>query len=951
MRIPRVPLLLLAVLALAAGAMLTPAVQSRFVQHLLRQSLDPKAELASARIGWDGAVKVRDLRLQTAELRLVVADAEVRLRPGSLLRQGSPEFQQVRLRGCVVELQASAGAMEGGREALRSALTASLLPVRLEAEGEVRLPAESGVIGFRAAGEGPAAGGDGALRIEFMLRPATAVISVLEGRLRLERSAGAAPTLLRAALEARVRGAGWPRELTVAGEWTERPEAGGGAGMLRLRSGDRDVARLSGNVPEAGADWRLDWWADFRGEEGAWFFPEPRWTGESMVGEGELRWSPGSGLVTVQGKAEVELGTAARAHPALARLGVTGGEAEFALRAGARVWAFERLALNLRAGGTAPTLRLNVRQPWAVDWHARSFQAREPDADLLDLELLDFTLPPLRIEGLTAGGGPVRGRLIGRLSASGLALRTDGSLQASGLVVAADGGRWAEDLSLRLRGGLRIAPEGWSAEVDELRLSGNGGEFAVLEARGGRLAGEQEAWKVAGRGRVDLAPAAASLGANYRPALTAGNLEVDAGATGGAVTAFHAHVRASGLRGTTELPDLRLDARVDREPSGRFRFHAPLESGTGPNFSRVLLAGAWVPIPGGNSRLELEVAGPRLDLAGLGRLLPLIARGSPGAPGGAAPWAGWSGTLVARVDELITDGGTPWRNARVRLRFDDSMVQADELESVLAGGASLRASGTLRHAPGEGGSYRLQSEVVLRDWNPAGAEAEAGWFSGKLDLAGSLRSRAAELTGLWPALEGEVHLVSRGGTLRLFPVNLPPTTAGSGRVAEILAAAGGALESLGVRREPPLSRGRAVAELSAALHPLAFDQLSVVAARDAAGHLSLRHLVVLTPELRLTGGGNLLRRPEAGFLEGSLALELQLRARGRPAELLRGLGALDEVPDEWGYAAAGLPLRVRGTLARPDASDLGVRLAALALERNPFSERAADWLNRIRRPK
>jgi hypothetical protein len=196
-----------------------------------------------------------------------------------------------------------------------------------------------------------------------------------------------------------------------------------------------------------------------------------------------------------------------------------------------------------------------------------------------------------------------------------------------------------------------------------------------------------------------------------------------------------------------------------------------------------------------------------------------------------------------------------------------------------------------------------------------------------------------------------VHLVSRGGTLRVFPVNLPPVPAGSGRVAEILAAAGGALESLGVRRDPPLSRGRAVAELSATLHPLAFDQLSVVAARDAAGNLSLRHLVVLTPELRLTGGGNLLRRPGSGFLEGSLALELQLRARGRPAELLRGLGALDEVPDEWGYAAAGLPLRVRGTLVRPDASDLSVRLAALALERNPVSERAADWFNRIRRAK
>jgi hypothetical protein len=563
---------------------------------------------------------------------------------------------------------------------------------------------------------------------------------------------------------------------------------------------------------------------------------------------------------------------------------------------------------------------------------------------------MDFTLPRLRLEGLSVGGGAVRGRLLGRVSAGGLALRTEGTLQASGLFLGASEERWAEDLSLRLQGGLRVAPEGWSAEVDELRLAGKGGEFAVLEAKGGRLAGEQESWKVAGRGRVELAPAAASLGAEDRIGLTAGNLEVDAGATGGEVTALHAHVRASGLRGKTELPDLRLDARVDREPSGRLRFHVPLETGSDPNLSRVLVAGAWAPVAGGGGRLELDVAGPRLDLAGLRRLLPAFA-GRSQAPGRAAPWAGWSGTLVARIDELIADAGGPWRDVRARFQFDDSMVQADELESVLEGGASLRASGTLRHAPGEGGPYSLQSAVVLRDWNPVGPEAETGWFSGKLDLAGSVRSRAADLTGLWAALEGEVHLVSRGGRLRIFPVNLPAAPAGSGRVAEILAAAGGALESLGVRREPPLSRGRAVAELAAALDPLAFDQLSVVAARDAAGHLSLRHLVVLTPELRLTGGGNLLRRTGTGFLEGALALELQLRARGRPADLLRGLGALDEVADEWGYAAAGLPVRVRGTLARPDASDLGVRLAALGLERNPVSERAADWFNRLRRAK
>ncbi len=946
----RVFLLLFAALALAAvGAGLTPAVQSGIGQLLLRRSVDPAVELESARFDWDGALRVRDLRLRSPGVQLTVADAELHVWLGSLWGAGRPLFREVQLRGCVIEPLAATRIAETWREQLRASLAATLVSARLEAEGEVRLPGETGRVGFRATGSGQAPGGDRALRVEFTLLPKGTFLPVVEGRLRMALPAGAAAPL-RAELEARVRGQGWPPELTLAGELTEGQTAGGGAWMLRVRAADREVARLNGRLPEVGEEWRFRWSADFRGEEVAGLIPESRWAGERIVGEGEVRWSPGPGVVAVQGKAEVELGAAARAHPAIAPLGLTGGDAEFEFRAGTRVWAFERLAVRLRAGGAAPVLRLIARQPWAVDWRDWAFQAREPEADLLALEVLDFNLPPLRWEKLSVDGGLVRGSLIGRVSAGGLALRTDGNLQVTGLVIGAGEKRWAEALALTLKGGLRVASEGWSAEVDELRLSGKQGEFAVLEAKGGRLTGQRETWKMAGRGRVELAPAAASFTAGRGFGLSAGILELDAGATGGAVPSLHAHVRASGLRATTELPDLRLDARIDRESSGRLKFHVPLETGSGPSLSRVLLAGAMEPADRGGGRIELAVTGPRLDLSALGRVGALFA-GEDSVTGNAVPWAGWSGSLMARIDELVAGEGAFWRNTRARFRFEESLLQADELESVLAGGASLRASGTLRHLPSEGGSYSLQSALVLRDWNPGETEGGPGWFSGKLDFAGSLRSRARDLAALWAALEGEVHLVSRGGTLRVFPVNLPPVPAGSGRVAEILAAAGGALESLGVRRDPPLSRGRAVAELSAALHPLAFDQLSVVAARDAAGHLSLRHLVVLTPELRLTGGGNLLRRPGSDFLEGSLALELQLRARGRPADLLRGLGALDEVPDEWGYAAAGLPLRVRGTLARPDASDLSVRLAALALERNPVSERAADWFNRIRRAK
>ena len=186
MRNARVPLLLAAVLALAAvGSILTPAVQSGIVRHLLRRSVDPAAELGSAQISWDGGVRLSDLRLSLPELRLTVSEAEVRVRPGSLLENGPPEFRELSLRGCVLEPADAVRTGRAGWEALRAIMVGGVAPARLNAEGELRLPAAAGVIGFRAAGEGRAAGGTGTLRVEFVLRPAEASLLRLRAGCRL----------------------------------------------------------------------------------------------------------------------------------------------------------------------------------------------------------------------------------------------------------------------------------------------------------------------------------------------------------------------------------------------------------------------------------------------------------------------------------------------------------------------------------------------------------------------------------------------------------------------------------------------------------------------------------------------------------------------------------------------------------------------------------------------
>jgi hypothetical protein len=79
-----------------------------------------------------------------------------------------------------------------------------------------------------------------------------------------------------------------------------------------------------------------------------------------------------------------------------------------------------------------------------------------------------------------------------------------------------------------------------------------------------------------------------------------------------------------------------------------------------------------------------------------------------------------------------------------------------------------------------------------------------------------------------------------------------------------------------------------------------------------------------------------------------LTVEFKLRARGQAANLLKRIGRLDEVTDELGYAACTLPLKVNGTVGRPQTGELNRALVAIALEKSGVADKAADFIDRIR---
>jgi hypothetical protein len=246
-------------------------------------------------------------------------------------------------------------------------------------------------------------------------------------------------------------------------------------------------------------------------------------------------------------------------------------------------------------------------------------------------------------------------------------------------------------------------------------------------------------------------------------------------------------------------------------------------------------------------------------------------------------------------------------------------------------------------------------DVAVREFDPgplfrALTGSEHATVEGKFDVSSKLASRAASLGHLASGAGGQFQLTSKGGVFRGLPVDVSNIVESTSKLAAWIASAGTAITSIAGKKDyaDVANKAEAVAELARGLNPIPYDQLSVSVSRDAALNTTLRDFTLISPEVRLTGNGTALHKPGSCLLEDSLAMEFTLRARGRQGELLKYLGALEPQTDDLGYAACTVPLKIEGTLGKPDTSELNTKLTALAIEKSGFGDKAAEFLNKIR---
>jgi hypothetical protein len=180
---------------------------------------------------------------------------------------------------------------------------------------------------------------------------------------------------------------------------------------------------------------------------------------------------------------------------------------------------------------------------------------------------------------------------------------------------------------------------------------------------------------------------------------------------------------------------------------------------------------------------------------------------------------------------------------------------------------------------------------------------------------------------------GDVQVTARSGIFRALSADMSDKAQ---KTQTAVATIGGLLGAVTGKKEYAdyANKGQILADIAKALSEIPFDQLNVTASRGADLNMVLKDFTLISPEVRLTGAGGITYAEGVSILAQPLALQLSLGARGQLADLLKRAGLLDTKQDQLGYAAFSVPIKVGGTLAKTDTSELRNALLNSALEKS-----------------
>lgn len=730
---------------------------------------------------------------------------------------------------------------------------------------------------------------------------------------------------------------------------------------LTLNKGDRRLLELQADLPAAHT--RIDgtWNIDVRaGDVNPLMAARPV---PSFSASGEGRWEadPGFANMHAAGRLAATVGGLATLSPELSGIGPMKLSANIDVARSGGVFSVAKL--DVRLADTQPVAVIRALQPFQFNLGTGELRPTDASQELVGIVLqgvpLSWVRPFARDLELTGSG--VRGELVASPRAGGFSVKSKSPLTVAGLAISRSGRPLVHGLDLSVTASGDYAPQGWQAEVSGVAGGAGAAKMLLLNAKAGQLAGAGQPVKATGMVGLDLGACSAQPVAAGFDALKRGDAEVNFVASFGAKAEVQATVSlqrlAAAVQGRLQaLPAVAGTVRADVAADGHVAFDAPITIENAGRKSDLALAGTFTPSAHGGA-FDAQATSTNLvldDLRSLavlapGRAAPVAGRPTP------PPWAGFNGTVAVQLRNLVYTGVLRMTDVTGRIQVAGGNLTFDHVRAGTGNGGSAQVNGVIRFDPAAAEPFTLGADVALTDFDSgplirAANPTQPPAIEGRFTITTKVTAHAESLGGLPGAITGEFALTSKGGVFRGLSVNVGNLVENSSKLASWLASAGNAITSLAGRKDYDeiTSRSEAANELAKILSTISYDQLGMVVSRDEQRNIKVRELTLISPEIRISGSGHARQRPGQSFLNDVVDLDLHLRARGRPAELMKYLGVLDPKPDDLGYAACTMPVKVEGSLMKPDTTQLSNRLVALAVEKTGLTEKAVDWINRLR---
>ena len=625
--------------------------------------------------------------------------------------------------------------------------------------------------------------------------------------------------------------------------------------------------------------------------------------------------------------------------------------------------------LSVAVIGDQPVATVDSLQTITYRPKTNEISAADPTRDLFAVVLQGVPLAWAQpfLTGLVISGGDLRGEYVATASNGGFSLQPKSAVVVMGVSVAQAGRPILRSVDLSLNASFDYTPHGWQASLAPLTVRSGSATLFTLEAKAGQLAGAAQPIKTAGKFSAALPALLAQPFTGGSWQLTRGEATGDFAASLGAKQEIQASLSLTNLQAdpeltTEKLPAISADVRADIAADGQIMLNAPLLIERDGRKTDLSIVGMLVP---GESGLNVvaHVSSNRLVLDDLKILaapftpapavtataaVPVITRAA------APPWAGLSGQVTLVLKEVVYSGTFQATDVIGTLRLDGGALKFDDVRAGLGHGSDARVAGAVTFDAKAATPYALNANLAVTDFDPAPLfkalnPGQPATVEGKFNVTSKVTGQAMRLDEFVTTTHGDFQLSSKGGVFRGLPVSVSEKNETIGRVASFLAIGGSALDALKGRKDDSeiTTTAKAVAEVSKMLAAIPYDQLSVALSRDAALNTVLKDFTLISPELRLTGGGQATHQAGTALLDETLAMEFKLRARGHTGDLLKYLGKLDAQADELGYSACTLPLKVGGTIGKPDTSELSNALASLALEKSGMKDKASDLLNKL----